>query len=547
MYKWSLTVKVKKFFLKFLSYIKENPLIFLIYSAIFGIGIFLRFLIWRDYGSLQWDEASHSVGGIFFAKFFAGNLNSPSDYLANYPATVASFWFYPYGYSLLASLGYLAFGISEFTARLPSVVFSVLLIHATISVTREVKLGRMVSLLSGFFIATSSLIIIVGSGAMLDVPMTTLIIYSFLFWIRGLKNRKDKDFLKAGILGGLAGLIKPTGILILLFIFIFGILLFLFSKDRLIFSRGFWKGILGGVSIFSTWWISAVLVNFLFDGWIGEEAIRGVKYWFDFSGVFGKYVPPWYSPPWYKIEAWYYYPMHLLFAMGLLPFVFVFVGVFARFRKAHLADLLLILFALGFYVLQTFASNKNPRYILPILPILYVYASVGLNFVLSSIRESNLPPPRKLGCAKRTIALLIVILVLAEAFLPLQHALEIGYIPGMRYGFDFDTRKVLEIVMNDKEGGLIILDTQDNLFNVYVITFHLASMDKNGKYGCYFGILEPNEIFNFTFCGKKVRYILVQDLNSNIGKYINANPEFFTLLGEVENTDRSIYIYKVKG
>jgi len=544
MYKVGLATRIGEPFSRFLSYVRRNPLFFMAYSFIFGIGIFLRLLVWRDYGVLQYDEAAHSVGGIFFSKLFVGCLPNPADYLASYSVMVGSFWFYPYGYSLLAGLGYLFFGFSEFVARLPSVVFSVLLIHATVCIAREVEPEEKVGLFSAFFVAVSSIIVIVGSGAMVDVPVTALMTYSLLFWVRGLKSRKDGDFLKAGILGGLAGLMKPTGIFVLIFIVIFEFLVFLFSRDKFVFSKGFWKGILSGVFVFSTWWGSAFIVSFLVNGWIGEEAIKGVMYWFDFLGVFGRYVPPWYSPPWYKIEAWAYYPDQLLFAMGILPFVFVFVGVFARLRRARLADVLLILFALGFYVLQTFASNKNPRYILPILPILYVYASVGLSYASSSVTEEK--SSSKFEWIRKASALLMVVMVLAGGFLPLRSALEIRYTPGMAYGFDFPIKESLQVVMNDGEGGLVMVDAQDNLFNAPVITFYLASLDENGRYGCHFSLSEPSEILNFTFGGKSVRYVLVQDLNSNIGKYVYTHPEFFAFLGKAENSYGSIYIYKVK-
>jgi hypothetical protein len=544
MCKVGLATRIGEPFSRFLSYVRRNPLFFMAYSFIFGIGIFLRLIVWRDYGVLQYDEAAHSVGGIFFSKLFVGGLPNPADYLASYSVMVGSFWFYPYGYSLLAGLGYLFFGFSEFVARLPSVVFSVLLIHATVCIAREMEPEEKVGLFSAFFVAVSSIIVIVGSGAMVDVPVTALMTYSLLFWVRGLKSRKDGDFLKAGILGGLAGLMKPTGIFVLIFIVIFEFLVFLFSRDKLVFSKGFWKGILSGGFCFSTRWGSAFTVSFLVNGWIGEEAIKGVMYWFDFLGVFGRYVPPWYSPPWYKIEAWAYYPDQLLFAMGILPFVFVFVGVFARLRNARLADVLLILFALGFYVLQTFASNKNPRYILPILPILYVYASVGLSYASASVTEEK--SSSKFEWIRKASALLMVVMALAGGFLPLRSALEIRYAPGMGYGFDFPIKESLQVVMNDGEGGLVMVDVQDNLFNAPVITFYLASLDKNGRYGCHFSLSEPSEILNFTFGGKRVRYVLVQDLNSNIGKYVYTHPEFFAFLGKAENSYGSIYIYKVK-
>lgn len=535
-------------FSKIASYARSNPLPFMAYLIIFSIGIFLRISVWWNYGSLQYDEAAHSIGGIFFAQFLVGGVPNVGDYLASYPTMVGSLWFYPYGYSLLASLGYLLFGFSEFVARLPSVIFSIALIHATVCITKEVEPEEIVSLFSAFFVAVSSAIVIVGSGAMIDIPVTTMMTYSLLFWIRGSKSHNDKDFIKAGIFGGIASLMKPTGICVLIFMIIFEFLVFIFSEDRLIVSRSFWKGILSGFLIFSTWWGSAFIVNLLVDGWIGEAAIEGVKYWFNFSGVFEKYVPSWYSPPWYKIEAWAYYPNQLLSVMGLLPFILVFVGVFSRLKKVQKADVLLILFTLGFYVLQTFVSNKNPRYILPILPILHVYASVGFNSVFSSIFEGKESLNfRNLKFLRKTVAFLTVAIIIINGLLPLYSALEVKYTPGMGYGFNFSVKRILQIVINDGEGGLVILDTQDNLFNAPVITFYLASLDENELYGCYFGLSEPSKILNLTLGGKRVRYVLVRDQNSIIGGYVRDHQEFFILLGKIEDSYGYVYIYKVRG
>ncbi|MBS7281509.1 MAG: hypothetical protein KIH09_16960 [Candidatus Freyarchaeota archaeon] len=231
-----------------------------------------------------------------------------------------------------------------------------------------------------------------------------------------------------------------------------------------------------------------------------------------------------------------------------MPFMFVFVGVFARLRKVQLVDVLLILFTLGFYVLQTFASNKNPRYILPVLPLLYVYASVGLSSAFASIAEDKGSSRLKsLEWIRKTGALLMIVVVFVSGFLPLLSALEVKYTPGMGYGFKFPIMESLQIVMNDGEGGLIVPDTQDNLFNVPAITFYLASVDGDGRYGCHFELSKPSEILNFTFDGKRIRYVLVRDFDSNIGRYVYNNSEFFALLGKAENSYGSIHVYKVKG
>ncbi|MEM2440453.1 MAG: glycosyltransferase family 39 protein [Candidatus Bathyarchaeia archaeon] len=498
---------------------------------------------------LQYDEAAHSVGGIFLYRIFVGGLPNVWDYLSSYPAITGSFWFYPYGYSVLTSVCFPVLGFSELAARLPSFIFSFLIIHATVCLAKEVEPENRVSIFSAFFAAISSMIIVVGSGAMVDVPLVVLTTYSLTFWIRGLKSRKSGDFLRVGILGGLASLMKPIGFFVLIFILFFALLMFAFLSDRLFLTRSFWKGVLSGFACFSTWWGSALIVNFIVNGWIGAEAIKGVLYWFNFGGIFGGYIPPWDSPPWYKIEAWDYYTNVIIYTMGLMPFVFFCVGFLSRLKskKLQLVDAILTLFSLTFYILLTFVSNKNPRYIMPILPILHVYAAIGLNSIYTGFNGERDPLDltdfRRL---KRAVTLIIIAVTMINGFLPLQRAITANHVPGKTYGFNSPVKDCLRIVMNDGESGLLLIDSEDNLFNAPVITFYLAAVDQNGRYGCHLSPSEPQEILNLTLGGKKVRYVLIRDLNSSVGRYVCAHPELFMFLGKVESDYINIHIYKVK-
>lgn len=165
--------KTKKSFQSLLIYAKDRPLILLAYLIIFAIGIFLRFLFCKS-GTLQWDEAAHNVGGVFISKIFLNGLSNPAvfigSYAADYPATIGVLWFYPPGYGLFTSVGFISLGFSDSVARLTSLIFSVLLIHATIRVAKEIEPSEKVALVSAFLVATSSPIIVVGTGAMLDIP-----------------------------------------------------------------------------------------------------------------------------------------------------------------------------------------------------------------------------------------------------------------------------------------------------------------------------------------------------------------------------------------
>ena len=530
----------------FSNYITKNPSFFLVLLLIFVLGVSFRFYVCLRFGTLQRDEAQHSLGGIFFSRLLLNNIGNLGSYIADYPTTLGSIWFYPFGYSLLAAFEYPIFGYTEFAARLPSLIFSLLLIHATTSIAKEIEPGKRISLIAAFLVATSSIIVIVGSAAMVDIPVTTLMTYSILFWIKGVKSGSKSAFLKAGALGGIAGLMKPTGIFVLLFMIAFEILRFLISRNTAVFSKGFWKGIGCGFLIFTTWWGSAVIVNFTVNGWVGNEALKGITYWFDFTGIFEKYIPPWYSPPWYKIEAWSFYPNQLISMMGILPFIFAFVGVGARLKKLKMVDLSLILFAIGVYVLQTFASNKNPRYIIPCLPILYAYSSVGVNSAYADIMGNDLLKATRIGTIKKCTAFALVMLVLAGGFIPMLSAVQANYIQGMLFGDTIPIRESLQIVGNDGNAGIIMPDSEENSFNVQTLTFYIASIDHDRKYGCCSPPSDPQQILSLQIGEKEAKYVLVYNSNSSISKFVQSTPEHFAFLGQVQNVYGTILVYRVQ-
>lgn len=537
---------VNQRFIGLKEFASKNRLAFTTYLSIFISAALLRVLLGLVYGSIQYDEAAHSIGGIFFTRYLGGSLNNAMSFLNDYPMIVGSFWFYPFGYSILSVAGFSLFGFSEFAARLPSLILSIVLIHATVRLAKELESDNRTGLISAFFVAVSSMIVIVGVGAMIDVPAAVFITYALLFWIRELKGIDRRGFLKAGLFGGLAGLMKPTGIVVLAFLVGFQILLFLIKRDNTIKSKRLWVGVLVGFLLFSTWWGSALIVNFVYGGWIGGAALGGIGYWFDFLGVFGKYVPPWYSPPWYTIEAWNYYPYHLSLMMGFLPLMFSFIGVGVRLRKKHEVDFLLVLFALFIYILQTFASNKNPRYIIPCLPILYLYSAVGLNYLHKHFARLTLPKPTRLTNAATIVGSAMVILVLFSGVLPLWFGIESQYIPGMGFNATLPIDESVRIVSDDGEAGVVMLDSTENLFNVPTVTFYLASADTDSKYECYGPLSSLDEILNFRVDGKNIRYVFVYNLNSTVNSLIHSNPDHFTLIGKAENAYGAISVYKTK-
>ena len=125
---------IKGFFSRFVEFIVAHPVLFLGYFLVFFVGVVFRVLVGLQYGALQFDEGSRCAGGIFVSRLLSGGLADPAGYFASYRLCALGFWFYPFLYSMLAGLSFSIFGFGEFAARLPSLIFSVLLIHATICV-----------------------------------------------------------------------------------------------------------------------------------------------------------------------------------------------------------------------------------------------------------------------------------------------------------------------------------------------------------------------------------------------------------------------------
>jgi hypothetical protein len=533
---------------KLFSYAKMHPFDLALYLLIFAVGIAIRSLVLWNYGSVQTDEAAHSVGGVFISRLVLNGFQDPfafgSRYLTDYPATVGGIWFYPLTYGLLSSPGFLLFGVSGFLARIISALFSVLLIHASVLVSKEIDHDHRVNLVTAFLVATSSILVIVGSGAMLDVPQVALTMYTILFWFRAVNNHDSSAFLKAGILGGLTGLIKPTGIFILLFMMVFQKAASFISGQKDVFSKGFRKGMIAGFLIFSIWWVSAFFVYFVFGGQVGGGALEGVGYWFNIFGVFGKYLPPWYSPAWTTYEGWTYYSDVLIAVMGILPFVFSFVGVLSRSKKFTRNDWAIILFALSTYAIQSFASNKNPRYIITCLPILYIYSSIGFVDVCSSMDKLGARMKRAVAIPKLA-TIFTIFIFLAGAVMPLYSAINMQYVPGMGYGKNYPVAESVRIIKNDGSEGIIVSDSEDNFINFIILTFYVAPIDGERRFGCYETPSNPEELLSFHSDGKYIEYVIVHDPDSEISKFIQSNPGYFELIGKAENSYGSFQVYKV--
>ena len=156
-------------------------------------------------------------------------------------------WFYPNNYGReglfmnLIALGFKIFGASVITLKMWSVFFGVLTVAGMMLLARELFGTYRAGLVAGFLYATSFWAVNFNRISFRANMLPFVLVFTFYFLFKGLREKKYYDYVLAGIFFGLgvhgyiAFRIAPA-ILVALF------LAFLISKKK--FLREYWKPIL---------------------------------------------------------------------------------------------------------------------------------------------------------------------------------------------------------------------------------------------------------------------------------------------------------------
>jgi 4-amino-4-deoxy-L-arabinose transferase-like glycosyltransferase len=163
-------------------------------------------------------------------------------------------------YYWLVMASYIVFGISEFSARFPSAVFSIFGVLGVFLIGKLLY-SRLCGFLSAVVMTTSIIYIIVGRACVTDIVLVVFIIYAFYFFIKGWSCDNKKYHYAASAATALAVLTKgPIGLfiigaVILLYLAITGEIRFIFKKVPI------FKLILLFLAIALPWYVLAYLAN----------------------------------------------------------------------------------------------------------------------------------------------------------------------------------------------------------------------------------------------------------------------------------------------
>jgi 4-amino-4-deoxy-L-arabinose transferase-like glycosyltransferase len=432
---------------------------------VMAIGIIFRLAVWKTPSTMTWDEGAHSLAGVMLTRFISSGFD-PSvigQFISNYWATIGSLFFYPYGYDILSTLSFLTFGLSDLSARLPSMLFSVLLIHATYLLGSQI-LNKKIGLLAAFFAAINPTFIFWGGQAVVDLPMVCLMTYGAYFYFAGIESEKIIDFVLAGVFIGLAGMMKPPGFIIAPF-FIFIIVYYkgykyLWHKNTIAMLTAM---MLFFVSYFGSGLIAKIILPNI--GLVSQESgdaiFRDIYHWFGSAVTHFESI----DPHWYSLTGWTYYPQMLILQMGwFLATAIAIIGGWILYNKNKTLFYPIVIYILFVYLLFTFLNNKDSRYVMSYLPFICVLAGAGLYYI-----------KQRYSKAIGTVVIIVISGILITNSIYVLKQLQ-AFDP-----YNSELPQIIETIIS-RPPGLVIPLQENNEINVQTISFYMSIRDPQLQY-----------------------------------------------------------------
>ena len=342
---------------------------------------------------MNWDEVTHLNRALELKNGLYNNFVRDS--------------FYPPLYSAFTMISFDLFGISLFSARLVSAVFSILTLWVVFELSYKMYSGKT-ALISALFLAVMPGFFWLSRLALLEVMLVFFFALSLFFFYSWLTNRKIWLLVLSGLALGFGFLTKYQVIAAVVVMVVSMVILGRGLLKRL-FSR-LTVFIIAALAVIVPWLVIVynVLSSYVFDQWM--YALR--------MGNPGRslYSARFPIPIYYLIEmVWPYSDVHpisiLLYIVGLAG-----LGFFVWRRKRE--DKFVFVWFICVFVFFTLISNREWRYVLTLFPALAISASAFVLFSYDKLRGTwihNLNVKRK-KAAKVAAVLLIIFLAVAVVY-----------------------------------------------------------------------------------------------------------------------------------
>jgi 4-amino-4-deoxy-L-arabinose transferase-like glycosyltransferase len=257
----------------------------------------------------------------------------------------------------LVALAFKVFGLSEWAARLPSVLPALCCLSLTYIVARSI-FERWAALWSVLILVTSIEFFALSRVVILDMVLTFLITLSLAcFWFGHLATGPRRKFLVLLMYAflGAATLVKgPIGLVLPAAVIFFYLLLS--GKLALLGEMELSLGVPLFLIVAASWYVAVELRN------------PGYLHHFLYEENFARFTTTQFN----RSGPWYYFLMVL--AAGFFPWTLLLPMTLADFRKRPPADghLFLILWIALPFIVFSLSASKLPHYILPLYPPLAI-------------------------------------------------------------------------------------------------------------------------------------------------------------------------------
>lgn len=251
----------------------------------------------------------------------------------------------------IQATGFRFLGVSELTARLPSVLFGVALVLLT-AAFGAMLFDRRTGLMAGWILASCPIFYIIARMAILDMSFAFFITLSIFLFVRAWRKNDCRLYAAFWLATGLATLCKGLWGLALPLMVSFLYAITDRDRRRLLDWRLY--------ASMPVW--AAVVMPWLIVGTMrhGREFLEPIL-------VTNTYARLTTSVCTHKGPWWFYVPIILV---GLSPWIVLWPG--ALFKQKGDAGRLLLLWIVPALILYSSARTKLPNYVLPLVPALAI-------------------------------------------------------------------------------------------------------------------------------------------------------------------------------
>jgi len=347
------------------------------------------------YMSVQWDEMPHLYGGLLLSRGQTG------EYMMTYG-------YYPPIFDLATTGFFSVLGVSEFSGRLVTVVFSVLAILVLFEFTKRTY-GDKTALIASVLLGTMPGFFWLSRVAMIETLLIfffTLTMFTFYTWLT--KNDSRRALLFAGLTLGL-GVMAKYQIVVAALAMLLSILFL--TRKRLKGNLG--KFLLIGiiaVLVVAPWFAAIYHYN-------GMTKFETLQYVMSEGGqdrpAYGNRFQP--LPVFYLVEMTWPFsdlPVHPItlpiFILGLCG-----LGLFAYRRSKQ--DVFFLTWFLVVYIFFTLVPNRQWRYITPLFPILAIAASCFILFLYNNMQTWKPLQTKARGIKYQKLASIAFIVIIIGA------------------------------------------------------------------------------------------------------------------------------------